>query len=159
MLELPTSAHGLQGMGAMQCSAFKRLHDCNKETCRPLCTFAQERDQLQTCSPLLCCPVLAQPEKTHAWQVHGQDHEGRAGLGAGLFAHEGINCKDHLLATRTDVAKRVPYDTFITVYMSDCDLYPRVMSAGYKLVSYTDHCPGLDLKVRLTLNSSRWIIA
>ena len=79
--------------------------------------------------------------------------------GLAFFAHEGINCKDHLLATRTDVAKRVPYDTFITVYISDCDLYPRVMSAGYKLVSYTDHCPGLDLKVRLTLNSSRWMTA
>ena len=67
--------------------------------------------------------------------------------GLAFFAHEGINCKDHLLATRTKVAKLVPYDTFITVYISDCDMYPRVMAAGYKLVSYTDYCPGLDLKV------------
>ena len=76
--------------------------------------------------------------------------------GLAFFAHEGINCKDHLLATRTEVAKLVQYDTFITVYISDCDMYPRVMAAGYKLVSYTGYCPGLDLKVRLHIGQCLW---
>lgn len=67
-----------------------------------------------------------------------------------FFAHEGINCKDHFQATRTELAKKVQYDPFITVYISDCDYYPRVMADGYKLVSYTDFCPGLNLKVGKT---------
>ena len=56
---------------------------------------------------------------------------------------------DHLQATRTAMAQKIQYDTFITVYFSDCDYYSRVLQDGWKLVSYTDHCPGLDLKVAL----------
>ena len=28
------------------------------------------------------------------------------------------------------------YDTFVTVYMSDCDFYPRVRAAGYETLNY-----------------------
>lgn len=31
---------------------------------------------------------------------------------------------------------QVQYDTFITVYMSDCDFYPRVRAAGFKTIEY-----------------------
>ncbi|CAL5224061.1 g6686 [Coccomyxa viridis] len=66
--------------------------------------------------------------------------------GLAFFAHEGVNCKDHLQATRTAMARDLQYDTFITVYFSDCDYYSRVLRDGWKLASYTDHCPGVDLK-------------
>ena len=33
---------------------------------------------------------------------------------------------DWFSATRQAVAREIRYDTFITVYMSDCDYYPRV---------------------------------
>ena len=56
---------------------------------------------------------------------------------------------DHLQATRTAMAREIQYDTFITVYFSDCDYYSRVLRDGWKLASYTDFCPGLDLKVEL----------
>ena len=35
---------------------------------------------------------------------------------------------DWFSATRQAVAREFRYDTFITVYMSDCDYYPRVSS-------------------------------
>ena len=54
---------------------------------------------------------------------------------------------DHLQATRTAMAREIQYDTFITVYFSDCDYYSRVLREGWKLASYTDYCPGVDLKV------------
>lgn len=56
---------------------------------------------------------------------------------------------DHLQATRTAMARNIQYDTFITVYFSDCDYYSRVLRDEWKLVSYTQHCPWLDLKVAL----------
>ncbi len=28
------------------------------------------------------------------------------------------------------------YDTFVTVYMSDCDFYPRVRAAGFETLNY-----------------------
>jgi len=46
------------------------------------------------------------------------------------------------------MARKIQYDTFITVYFSDCDYYSRVMREEWKLVSYTEYCPGLDLKVK-----------
>jgi hypothetical protein len=33
---------------------------------------------------------------------------------------------------------QVQYDTFITVYMSDCDFYPRVRAAGYRTLNYPE---------------------
>ena len=39
------------------------------------------------------------------------------------------------------------YDTFITVYMSDCDFYPRVRSAGWKTLQYSDFCPDMSPRV------------
>ena len=31
---------------------------------------------------------------------------------------------------------QVKYDTFVTVYMSDCDFYPRVRAAGFETLNY-----------------------
>ena len=39
---------------------------------------------------------------------------------------------DWFSATRQAVSRDLRYDTFITVYMSDCDYYPRVRQAGYE---------------------------
>ena len=36
---------------------------------------------------------------------------------------------------------QVQYDTFITVYKSDCDFYPRVRAAGYKTLNYPEVRP------------------
>lgn len=36
---------------------------------------------------------------------------------------------------------QVQYDTFITVYKSDCDFYPRVRAAGYKTLNYPEVWP------------------
>jgi hypothetical protein len=41
----------------------------------------------------------------------------------------------------------VRYDTFITVYMSDCDFYPRVRAAGWEVLNYPAVCPDIRLKV------------
>ncbi len=35
---------------------------------------------------------------------------------------------------------QVKYDTFITVYMSDCDFYPRVRAAGYQTLESYNTC-------------------
>jgi hypothetical protein len=39
------------------------------------------------------------------------------------------------------VPAQVQYDTFITVYMSDCDFYPRVRAAGFKTLDYPNVRP------------------
>ena len=39
---------------------------------------------------------------------------------------------DWFSAIRTEVVRTVRYDTFITVYKSDCDFYPRVRAAGWR---------------------------
>ena len=47
---------------------------------------------------------------------------------------------------------QVKYDTFITVYMSDCDFYPRVRAAGYQTLESYNTCPELEhLTVRQLL--------
>ena len=33
---------------------------------------------------------------------------------------------------------QVKYDTFVTVYMSDCDFYPRVRAAGFETLNYPE---------------------
>lgn len=43
---------------------------------------------------------------------------------------------------------QVKYDTFITVYMSDCDFYPRVRAAGYETLNSVKTCPDIKVKVR-----------
>lgn len=45
------------------------------------------------------------------------------------------------LAVIRPVAVQVKYDTFITVYMSDCDFYPRVRAAGYQTIESYHTCP------------------
>ena len=47
---------------------------------------------------------------------------------------------DWFSATRHAVARDVRYDTFITVYMSDCDYYPRVRQAGFATPDATSVC-------------------
>ena len=54
---------------------------------------------------------------------------------------------DWFSAIRTDLVREVQYDTFITVYMSDCDFYPRVRAAGWSTLQYADHCPGISPRV------------
>ena len=54
---------------------------------------------------------------------------------------------DWFSAIRTDLVCEVKYDTFITVYMSDCDFYPRVRAAGWGTLQYSDHCPGISPRV------------
>lgn len=58
-----------------------------------------------------------------------------------LFAH------DWFSAIRTPLVRKVKYDTFITVYMSDCDYYPRVRAAGWLTLDFTEACPNVPLKV------------
>ena len=36
---------------------------------------------------------------------------------------------------------QVKYDTFVTVYMSDCDFYPRVRAAGFETLNYPQVLP------------------
>ena len=47
---------------------------------------------------------------------------------------------DWFSATRRAVARDVRYDTFITVYMSDCDYYPRVRQAGFETPDAANVC-------------------
>ncbi|KAK9901260.1 hypothetical protein WJX75_002993 [Coccomyxa subellipsoidea] len=54
---------------------------------------------------------------------------------------------DWFSAIRTDLVRQVQYDTFITVYMSDCDFYPRVRAAGFETIEYQHACPNTEVKV------------
>ncbi|BDA45280.1 hypothetical protein COCOBI_07-0670 [Coccomyxa sp. Obi] len=54
---------------------------------------------------------------------------------------------DWFSAIRTDLVRQVQYDTFITVYMSDCDFYPRVRAAGFETIEYNHACPNTEVKV------------
>ena len=47
---------------------------------------------------------------------------------------------DWFAATRHAVARDLRYDTFITVYMSDCDYYPRVRQAGFETLDAASVC-------------------
>ena len=47
---------------------------------------------------------------------------------------------DWFSATSRAVARDVRYDTFITVYMSDCDYYPRVRQQGFKTLDAASVC-------------------
>lgn len=38
---------------------------------------------------------------------------------------------------------QVQYDIFITVYMSDCDFYPRVRAAGFETLDHSKVCPDI----------------
>ena len=60
---------------------------------------------------------------------------------------------DWFSAIRTDLVREVMYDTFITVYMSDCDFYPRVRAAGWKTLESKDLCPGISPRVSTTLDT------
>ena len=60
---------------------------------------------------------------------------------------------DWFSAIRTDLVREVKYDTFITVYMSDCDFYPRVRAAGWKTLELKDLCPGISPRVSTTLDT------
>lgn len=43
---------------------------------------------------------------------------------------------------------QVKYDTFVTVYMSDCDFYPRVRAAGFETLNVANTCPDINISVR-----------
>ena len=47
---------------------------------------------------------------------------------------------DWFSATRHAVDRDLRYDTFITVYMSDCDYYPRVRQAGFETLDAESVC-------------------
>ena len=47
---------------------------------------------------------------------------------------------DWFSATRHAVSRDLRYDTFITVYMSDCDYYPRVRKAGHETLDAASVC-------------------
>ena len=57
--------------------------------------------------------------------------------------------KPHRVSRNFRADLRCRYDTFITVYMSDCDFYPRVRSAGWKTLQYSDFCPDMSPRVRI----------
>ncbi|BDA45364.1 hypothetical protein COCOBI_07-1510 [Coccomyxa sp. Obi] len=77
------------------------------------------------------------------------------------FAEEVLQCMDHVMdhhpdwgilyfkydwfsAIRTSLVRQVKYDIFITVYMSDCDFYPRVRAAGYQTLESYNTCPEVE---------------
>ena len=55
--------------------------------------------------------------------------------------------RDWFLATRTDMARSVLYDTFIPVYKSDCDYFARVQHQGWLVSNHVDFCGELPIKV------------
>ncbi|KAK9901229.1 hypothetical protein WJX75_001484 [Coccomyxa subellipsoidea] len=63
--------------------------------------------------------------------------------------HWGIHyfAYDWFSAIRTSLVRQVKYDTFITVYMSDCDFYPRVRAAGYETLNSVKTCPDMKVEV------------
>ena len=61
---------------------------------------------------------------------------------------------DWFSATRQAVAREFRYDTFITVYMSDCDYYPRVSIRQSK-----DRAACKDRCITACMPQSPWLLA
>jgi hypothetical protein len=55
--------------------------------------------------------------------------------------------RDWFMAIRTDMTRSVQYDTFIPVYKSDCDYFPRVQHQGWTVADYAQSCGELAIKV------------
>lgn len=53
---------------------------------------------------------------------------------------------DWFSAVRIEVAREIRYDTFITVYLSDCDYYPRVRQK-WATVNHQSVCKDCNVKV------------
>jgi hypothetical protein len=53
---------------------------------------------------------------------------------------------DWFSAVRTEVVRDIRYDTFITVYTSDCDFYPRVRQR-WRTIEHTSVCPDCAVRV------------
>ena len=53
---------------------------------------------------------------------------------------------DWFSAVRTDVVRECKYDTFITVYKSDCDFYPRVRQK-WRILNQLSACHGCRVQV------------
>ena len=53
---------------------------------------------------------------------------------------------DWFSATRTEVAREFKYDTFITMYKSDCDYYPRVRQK-WRTLNHGSVCKDCGVKV------------
>ena len=62
---------------------------------------------------------------------------------------------DWFSATRHAVDRDLRYDNFITVYMSDCDYYPRVRQAGFETLDAESVCGAVpsvyDMKSHMEL--------
>ena len=54
-----------------------------------------------------------------------------------LRAHNG-GCLHETYCLMDCACAQVKYDTFVTVYMSDCDFYPRVRAAGFETLNYPE---------------------
>ncbi|KAK9901354.1 hypothetical protein WJX75_008200 [Coccomyxa subellipsoidea] len=80
-----------------------------------------------------------------------------------LFAQEVMACMDKVVAerpkwgvvffrydwfsaTRTEVVREIKYDTFITVYKSDCDYYPRVRQK-WRTLNHSSVCKDCGVQV------------
>ncbi|EIE20118.1 hypothetical protein COCSUDRAFT_57844 [Coccomyxa subellipsoidea C-169] len=80
------------------------------------------------------------------------------------FSEEIFRCMEHVMdqhpnwgihyfaydwfsAIRTSLVRQVKYDTFVTVYMSDCDFYPRVRAAGFETLNVANTCPDINISV------------
>ena len=63
---------------------------------------------------------------------------------------------DWFSATRQAVAREFRYDTFITVYMSDCDYYPRVSNCQSK---YCTACKGICITACTSCLQAPWLMA
>ena len=63
---------------------------------------------------------------------------------------------DWFSATRQVVAQEFRYDTFITVYMSDCDYYPRVSDCRPK---HCAACKGIGITACMPRLQAYWLMA
>ena len=53
---------------------------------------------------------------------------------------------DWFSATRTEIVREIKYDTFITVYKSDCDYYPRVRQK-WRTLNHSSVCKDCGVQV------------
>lgn len=90
------------------------------------CQGAQEAPTLALCSHVI--------SDAQVMECMDQMDAQKPGWGLTYFRY------DWFSATSLAVARDVRYDTFITVYMSDCDYYPRVRQAGYETLDADSVC-------------------
>ncbi|KAK9815537.1 hypothetical protein WJX72_005354 [[Myrmecia] bisecta] len=76
--------------------------------------------------------------------------------GIAFFSSDWLEA-DWFSAMRTDMVRELQYDTFVQVYFSDCDFYPRVRAAGWKTLVAPEF-PGhvYDMNTALSLPLHDW---